>query len=308
MEPRLIKGLSDYINALFIIDKRVKDSRKNNPFPFELLFRGQSDTEYKLVPALGRYGSGREDIFFVERNMIDTAKRRFPSVFSSDLDPIELLSTLQHYGVPTRLLDVTSNALVALYFACEGNEKKNGEVFIFCNDTFDVHEYPFDKAIAESYLFARASSCDLEDFFDHVVHQPYFAEQKEMIKESWESGGRWIAECCQKPVFVYGSNRLMRQFIQQGKYILFPNKVVGYEGNQVGKFCSRIEPLSKTDACIVGKIEIPAGIKAEILKELKVLGISRDMLFADNPDCVCQEIKTQFFKEPTDNLFNFPLY
>ncbi len=111
MEPKEINKLSEYINYIFDTDEAVKASRKI-PNPYELLFRGQSNIAFELVPALGRHGNGHEDVFFVERNMIDAAKRRFPSIFSNDLDPIELLSTLQHYGVPTRLLDVTSNALV----------------------------------------------------------------------------------------------------------------------------------------------------------------------------------------------------
>lgn len=37
---------------------------------------------------------------------------------------------MQHYGVPRRLLDITTNPLVVLYFACTNDSKNNGEVIV----------------------------------------------------------------------------------------------------------------------------------------------------------------------------------
>ena len=70
-----------------------------------LAFRGQSSKAYELLPAIGRGRKFSCDISILnqERNLIEMAKYKLPHIFRSDLLPIDLLSLLQHYGIPTNL-------------------------------------------------------------------------------------------------------------------------------------------------------------------------------------------------------------
>ncbi|WP_371929795.1 FRG domain-containing protein [Brevundimonas sp. C43] len=42
-----------------------------------------------------------------------------PAQFEADSSALEMLVRMQHYALPTRLLDASWNPLVALYFACQ---------------------------------------------------------------------------------------------------------------------------------------------------------------------------------------------
>lgn len=93
----------------------------------QFFYRGVSKTDYKLVSgAYRRCGGLREDEDFY----FNAIQIEYPKIFK-DLSCVEKLTYMQHYNCPTRLLDVTRNPLVALYFACSCNLNEDGVVYLF---------------------------------------------------------------------------------------------------------------------------------------------------------------------------------
>lgn len=87
-----------------------------------LLFRGQKESTWDLLPGLGRPNCIRPNIEIYEKEVLKEFKRRaipfLPNSFNSNSN-WEWLALAQHYKLPTRLLDWTENPLVALFFAFE---------------------------------------------------------------------------------------------------------------------------------------------------------------------------------------------
>lgn len=52
------------------------------------------------------------------------------------MNKVDILIKMQHYGMPTRLLDLTKNPLVALYFACVSKPNNDGVVYTTCGPVF----------------------------------------------------------------------------------------------------------------------------------------------------------------------------
>lgn len=78
-------------------------------------FRGQTKDYSYVIPSLYR---DLESIIF-ENEFIKRAEISSPNEFNSITYFLSRLALMQHYGLRTRILDITANALVALYFAVE---------------------------------------------------------------------------------------------------------------------------------------------------------------------------------------------
>lgn len=97
------------------------------------VFRGVTDAEkHKLIPSIGRRLRAGEKtaLLKTERTVINMFRRNaVPFLERSDYDIWDTLAIAQHHGLPTRLMDWTTNLCVALFFAVEGQSAGDSAVY-----------------------------------------------------------------------------------------------------------------------------------------------------------------------------------
>ena len=304
MEAFTIHSVAEYVGLVCRENAKLKaNGKKGDTF----LFRGQANKENLLIPSIGRRTAEGKALIEEERNMIEMARYKLPTVFRKDLEPIELLALLQHHGIPTRLLDVSENALVGLYFACHDDKYtigKDGEVIVFVSNDLDVATLPKVNMICNSYIdtehgsfpaahkniatvannIVNLGNCnEIKNEPDNYRNTPD-AEQKD--PEDEQNNHEEKQKDPDEIMFVYAPSYSLRQNIQRGRYILFADT---YEEN---KRC--IKEIPKNHRQIAQRIIVPADLKKSIRKDLRLLGVSKELLFLDNTDMVCREIAERF--------------
>ena len=110
-------SLEGYISCI----KEIYEREKQNGCKKHLFFRGQADASWSLTPKVLR-----EKDYNEKELVLDFYHYGPLHSFNYDLDNdrLSLLTDMQHYEVPTRLLDWSLSPLSSLYFAVESSRDK----------------------------------------------------------------------------------------------------------------------------------------------------------------------------------------
>lgn len=135
----------------------------------ESFFRGHSDARYELTPSLLRkWDNGDWQFMPSEDRLCKELLIAHHDEFRDDQYCFDRLVRMQHYGLPTRLLDISGNPLVALFFACSCRPDQlelDGEVIIFQVAPEVVKYYDSDTVSCLSNLsnlnYAQKNEIDL---------------------------------------------------------------------------------------------------------------------------------------------------
>ena len=97
------------------------------------------------------------DIEVVQGEILNEAKAYIR--YTGETDEFEILSQLQHNGGLTNLIDFTTDYLIALFFACDGEPEEPGRVILLpengTNYDLEYPNSPVHRVIAQKSVFVR---------------------------------------------------------------------------------------------------------------------------------------------------------
>lgn len=115
-----------------------------------MLYRGQSRLHQNLQPTLARsvQGGAYDAATLLERRLLASFRRHYADLVALPNDmpstaelsaksDVDVLSLMQHYEVPSRLLDWTESVWVAAYFACASDADSDAELWFVSEAILD---------------------------------------------------------------------------------------------------------------------------------------------------------------------------
>uniref|UniRef100_UPI0035CC9780 FRG domain-containing protein n=1 Tax=uncultured Hymenobacter sp. TaxID=170016 RepID=UPI0035CC9780 len=150
MEEKPITAIADLVEII------NESGLMNEPHShIRVWFRGHADTIWKLNPGVYRPDFkpiDENDRLSLERHLSQDFQALAAARLTGRETDAEIYFLQQHYGMPTRLMDWSSNPLIALWFAVndENHRDKDGEIFMM--DAYEIKGpgRPDDFGIASS--------------------------------------------------------------------------------------------------------------------------------------------------------------
>lgn len=263
--------LTSYLERVFSLDNSGYSVR---------CYRGQADKSWRLKPSVMRDLRPNAEDQIISELLLEA-----PSEFGSDKLMFEKLVRAQHYGLPTRLLDVSLNPLVGLYFACSETEYWDRAA------TIQVFEFSQER-VKNADSDAVSLICNLSRLSD-AERIEIFDQLKIKNKSKWS---KTEVEAFRKMAAM----KRLTQFVRVEKpyfldlaeprdllryFFVHPYKnnrrVIAQSGAFIAAGLLQYNAPQKSTGFNISNITIPASAKAKIIDQLDILNINNRSMFPE---------------------------
>ena len=230
--------------------KALSDRHGSNK---QLWYRGEDNSTLTLVPSIQRSERRLERERFLSNDFYIRAKQTLESPPSRN-NYAYWIALMQHYGLPTRILDWSRSPLIAVFFATETYRTVTDQdacVWVLVPDALNAQEgfdrciYPIDADTTQEMLLPA---------FKHRHHNPELEDK--------------ILACA-------STDPNMRMYAQQSCFT-------------VHNSLRKLEDIC--DEQMLYKIIIPRDRKQYFIDSLRVLGITESFIYPDL-EHICRDLR-----------------
>ncbi|RAZ82376.1 FRG domain-containing protein [Cereibacter johrii] len=235
-----------------LIEEILQRGRELEPGRF-FWFRGLSRRSHSLLPSIMRDGKSFDIVREREERLLARFRQRSIAYWKEGYNQTlwDQLFSMQHYGLPTRLLDWSENLMVSLYFALQSR----------ATDAFADADPPVVWCV-DPIAWNRATPS--LSGYGETIH--VLTTVNEEI-ESYEpmSNRRQV----KYPVAMFGSHNSDRIVAQRGTFFIWGNST------------ESLEEFSESDVDANLTRFVLSGSPADLFKDLQKLGFTETMIFPE---------------------------
>lgn len=270
-QDTFVNNIPDYLSWVKNTKTPFGDKNEEKSFSMKMdqvFYRGQACSLWELKPSVFR-----DSNYFIENSLLKKATRRLWNVVSSFNTYLEKMIFFQHYGLCTRLVDLTSNPLVALYMACCDEIKPCCDGAVYFSYGSEINDKVAE--LTAKYVFEHEyQSSDIE--FEK------FASKEGVKVESFKT-----------PILIQPPINNPRIEAQNGAFVMAP--LVGNYSNNIAYM--NIEGLDEMQFFDSRRAIIPSDNKLSILKDLSDLGFDSGTIYKDISEKIKAIVNEEKWKE-----------
>ena len=256
-----VADISGLLNQVLRIAQTLPDGRF-------LWYRGHACRTYHLIPKIMRDNKSAEEVFDREKRLMTRFRQRSMAYWPAGYpqNDWEHLFAMQHYGMPTRLLDWSENLFVASHFALESTPTHSHEgaciPVVWCVDPIAWNRSaPMLKEYGDAIHVLTTVDDEIE------AYRPLSTKRR-----------------CRSPVAIFGAHNSGRIVAQRGTFMAWGCEPLP------------LESFIEEHGANVWRIEI-TGKREQLASELRHLGFTETMVFPELTSLSLELSRTEGWKK-----------